>query len=50
MNLKSKKKKKRDGVSITLNVAEYNLKQKPSADTFVYPSARFKGVEVVDMR
>jgi outer membrane lipoprotein-sorting protein len=50
LNLKSLEYKKRDGVIITLNVLEYNLKQKPAAETFVYPSARFKGVEVVDMR
>jgi len=50
LNLRSLEYKKRDGVIITLNVEDYNLKQKPVAETFVYPSAKFKGVEVVDMR
>jgi outer membrane lipoprotein-sorting protein len=50
LNLKSLEYKKRDGVIITLNVTDYNLKQKPVAETFVYPSTKFKGAEVVDMR
>ena len=50
LNLKSLEYKKKDGVVITLNVTDYNLKQKPVAETFVYPSTKFKGVEVVDMR
>lgn len=50
LNLKSLEYKKRDGVVITLNVTDYNLKQKPVAETFVYPSTKFKGVEVVDIR
>jgi outer membrane lipoprotein-sorting protein len=50
LNLKTLEYKRRDGVEITLNVLEYNLKQKPAADTFIYPSAKFKGVEVIDMR
>ena len=28
----------------------YNLKQKPDPETFVYPQAKYKGVEVIDMR
>jgi len=50
LNLKSLEYKKRDGVVITLKVLDYNLKQKPAAESFVYPSTKFKGVEVVDMR
>lgn len=50
LNLKSLEYKKKDGMVITLNVTDYNLKQKPVAETFVYPSTKFKGVEVVDMR
>jgi outer membrane lipoprotein carrier protein len=50
LNLKTLEYKRRDGVEITLNVMEYNLKQKPAADTFIYPAAKFKGVEVIDMR
>jgi outer membrane lipoprotein-sorting protein len=50
LNLRSLEYRKKDGVVITLNVTDYNLKQKPAAESFVYPSDRFKGVEVVDMR
>ncbi len=50
LNLKSLEYKKRDGVVITLKVLDYNLKQKPAAETFVYPSAKYKGVEIIDMR
>jgi outer membrane lipoprotein-sorting protein len=50
LNLKSLEYKKRDGVVITLNVIDFNLKQKPVAESFVYPATKFKGVEVVDMR
>jgi len=50
LNLKTLEYKRRDGVEITLNVLDYDLKQKPAADTFIYPSAKFKGVEVIDMR
>lgn len=50
LNLKTLEYKRRDGVIITLIVKEYNLKQKPVPESFVYPSSRFKGVEVIDMR
>ena len=50
LNLKTMEYKKRDGVIITLNVLEYNLKQKPVPESFIYPSSKFKGVEIIDMR
>ena len=50
MNLISLEYKKRDGSVITLHVMDYDLKQKPMPDTFVYQPARYKGVEVIDMR
>jgi hypothetical protein len=50
MNLISLEYKKRDGSVVTLYVLDYDLKQKPLPDTFVYQPAKYKGVEVIDMR
>ena len=50
MNLRSLEYKQRDGIVKTLHVMDYNLKQKPGPESFVYPKAKFKGVEVIDMR
>jgi outer membrane lipoprotein-sorting protein len=50
LNLKSLEYKKRDGIAITLQVKEYNLKMKPESDTFIFQTSKFKGVEVIDMR
>jgi outer membrane lipoprotein-sorting protein len=50
MNLISLEYKKRDGIIVTLHVLDYDLKQKPGPDAFVYPQAKYKGVEVIDMR
>lgn len=50
MNLRSLEYKQRDGIVKTLYVVDYNLKQKPGPDSFVYPRAKYKGVEVIDMR
>jgi outer membrane lipoprotein carrier protein len=50
MNLRSLEYKKRDGTVTTLYVLEYDLKQKPGQESFVYPQAKYKGVEVIDMR
>jgi outer membrane lipoprotein-sorting protein len=50
LNLKSLEYKKRDGIVITLNIREFNLKLKPDPDTFIFQIGKFKGVEVIDMR
>jgi outer membrane lipoprotein-sorting protein len=50
LDLRSLEYKKRDGIVITLNVLSYDLKQKPEANSFVYPQSAYKGVEVIDMR
>lgn len=50
MNLKSLEYKKKDGIMVTLYVLDYDLKQKISGDTFTYQSAKYKGVEVIDLR
>jgi outer membrane lipoprotein carrier protein len=50
LNLISLEYKKKDGVISTLYVAEYDLKLKPDQETFVFQPAKYKGVEVIDMR
>jgi hypothetical protein len=50
MDLKTLEYKKRDGIFITIYVSEYDLKQKPQADAFIFPSAKYKGVDINDMR
>lgn len=50
MNLISLEYKKRDGIAVTLHVLDYDLKQKPGPDTFVYQQTKNKGIEVIDMR
>jgi outer membrane lipoprotein carrier protein len=50
MNLINLEYKQRDGIVITLRVDDYNLKQKPEPDTFIFPEKMFKGVEIIDMR
>lgn len=50
LDLKSLEYKRRDGITATLHVQEYNLKTKPSSDAFVFPKEKHKDVEVVDMR
>jgi outer membrane lipoprotein carrier protein len=50
MDLRSLEYKKRDGIVITLIVNEYSLKIKPEPDAFIFQPAKFKGVDVIDMR
>ena len=33
-----------------LHVLEYDLKQKPTVDTFVFQADKYKGAEIIDMR
>lgn len=42
--------KRKDGLVITLKISEYNLKQKPNSDTFVFQPEKYKDVEINDMR
>ena len=42
--------KSREGLVITLQISEYNLKQKPDPDTFVFQPEKYKGAEINDMR
>jgi outer membrane lipoprotein-sorting protein len=48
--LNSLEYKSREGLIITLQVSDYNLKQKPDPDTFVFHPEKYKGVEINDMR
>lgn len=50
MDLKCLEYKQKDGILLTLNVKEYNLKVKPESDTFIFQPAKFHGVEINDMR
>jgi outer membrane lipoprotein-sorting protein len=50
MDLKTLEYKRRDGITATLQVREYDIRKKPSQDDFVFNKDKYKGVEVVDMR
>ncbi len=50
LDLKNLEYKKRDGVVITLDINEFNLKYKPEEGTFSFQPGKYKGVEVIDMR
>lgn len=48
--LKSFEYKKRDGIILTLLVNEYNLKEIPAQDIFIFPQGKYKDADIVDMR
>jgi outer membrane lipoprotein-sorting protein len=50
LNLISLEYKRKDGVVSTLLVLEYDLRQKPSNDIFVFQTDKYKDVEIIDMR
>ena len=50
LDLKSLEYKNKDGIIITLDVREYNLKQKPERSIFTFNPEKYKGVEIIDMR
>jgi outer membrane lipoprotein-sorting protein len=50
LNLNSFEYKRRDGVTITLVVKDYNLKLEPDAGMFIFSPEKFRDVEVIDMR
>ncbi len=49
-NLISLEYKKKDGVTITLIVKEYDLNRKPSGEAFVFQPSQYKDVEINDIR
>jgi outer membrane lipoprotein-sorting protein len=50
LNLISLEYKRKDGVESILHVLEYDLKLKPSTDTFIFQTDKYKGAEIIDMR
>jgi len=48
--LKSVEYKKRDGVTSTLIISEYDLTKIPEAGIFTFPAEKYKNAEIVDMR
>jgi outer membrane lipoprotein-sorting protein len=50
LNLISLEYKRKDGVVSTLQILEYDLKLKPSVDTFVFQADKYKEAEIIDMR
>jgi len=50
LNLKAAEYKNKNGLTITLHVKEYDLKQKPDPSSFTFQQTRYKGVEIIDMR
>jgi outer membrane lipoprotein-sorting protein len=50
LNLNAFEYKRRDGVTITLLVNDYNLKVEPDAGMFTFSPEKFRDVEVIDMR
>ena len=50
LNLISLEYKRKDGVVSTLHVLEYDLKLKPTNETFVFQADKYKGAEIIDMR
>ncbi len=50
LELMSFEYKRRDGITITLLVREYSLKQQPEPGMFRFYPEKYKGVEIIDMR
>jgi len=50
LDLKSLEYKYKNGLTVTVNVTSYDLKQKPDGSTFVFLPEKYKGVEIIDMR
>jgi outer membrane lipoprotein carrier protein len=50
LNLRSFEYKRRDGITVTLVVKEYSLRQVPEPGMFIFYPEKYKGVEVIDMR
>jgi len=50
LDLKSLEYKYKNGLTVTVNVISYDLKQKPDGSTFVFLPDKYKGVEIIDMR
>ena len=49
-DLKGIEYKYKNGVTVMLTVKDYDLKQVPDNSDFIFPTGRYKGVEINDMR
>lgn len=50
LNLRNFEYKRRDGITLTLIVRDYNLKISPEESLFTFSPSKYKGVEIIDMR
>ena len=50
LSMKSLEYKRKDGITLLLNVTDYNLKQAVDAATFSFVPEKYKGVDIIDMR
>ena len=50
LNLRVVEYKNKNGLTITLFVKEYDLKQKPDQSLFTFLPGKYKGIEIIDMR
>lgn len=50
LNLINAEYKRKDGITLTLKVTEYNLKAVPDASYFTFNPKNYKDVEIIDMR
>jgi outer membrane lipoprotein-sorting protein len=50
LNLKSLEYKRRDGITVTLIVKDYSLKQNPGSAFFSFSPEKYKDIDVIDMR
>lgn len=50
LNIRAIENKNKNGLTITLLVTEYDLKQKPDQSLFTFQPGKYKGIEIVDMR
>jgi outer membrane lipoprotein-sorting protein len=50
LHLKNLEYKRRDGITVTVIVKDYNLKQVPEPGVFSFPTEKYKDADVIDMR
>lgn len=50
LKLRNFEYKRRDGITLTLIVNDYNLKITPEESLFTFIPSKYKGVEIIDMR
>lgn len=50
LNIRNLEYKTKNGLTITLDIKEYDLKQKPDPSVFIFQASRYRGVEIIDMR